>query len=128
MSQFNEPLKIEVIGEAIIVEPYFPKTRDEKKAGTKGIITVSDLKDKNPHFPEKKPQVTVQDFDEHPAQGIVKAISPTLQENDEKLGSIKINDRIGFRIGAGEPIVYKDVVYWRLAPHEVIFKYLGSER
>jgi hypothetical protein len=128
MSQFNEPLKIEIIGEAIIVEPYVPDTKSEKELKKSGMVVVDKPDPKNRMWEDSTNRHKVSDFDEHPFQGTIKQISPLLKEKYEKIGSLEINDRIAFRVGSGEPIIYKGKVYWRVAPHEILFKYLGSER
>lgn len=128
MSELNEPLKIEVIGLAIVVDPIFPDTKAERSARkSSDIISVKDVQPKNKFYPEKQSEHGIDEWDQHPCQGIVKCINKKLEE-DPAIGSIKINDRLAFRISSGEPIVYKDHVYWRIAPHEIMFKYLGAER
>jgi hypothetical protein len=126
MSKLTEPLKIEVIGRGIIVEGYFPLTKKEESALKQGIKPFEDIEDKNKYWPTGRTKWAFSEFPEHPAQGIVKAISPHL--TDEEKGSLKVNNRVAFRPGSGEQIVYKDKVYYRLAPHEIMFKYIGSQR
>lgn len=128
MSKLTEPLKIEVIGKAIVVDPFMPDTRAEKKAKAAGMIVTGKPDVKNPFYEDQQQRHKVRDFDEHPFQGIVKAMSPILNGDTDLIGSLKINDRIAFRVGSGEPIVFKDHVYWRVAPHEIMFKYQGAER
>ncbi len=128
MSKFDEPLKIEVIGAAIIIDPIFPETKAERTARkSSNIIGVRDVQPKNKFYPEDQSKHGIDEWDEHPCQGIVKGISSILVD-DPVMGSIKINDRLAFRISSGEPIVFKDHVYWRIAPHEVMFKYQGADR
>ena len=126
MSQLNEPLKIEVIGNAIIVDPFVPKTIQEKKMKEQGMIVTDKLDPKNPLWEDSTQRNKVSDWDEHPFQGIVKAIGDGVP--DGTIGTIKVNDRVACRIGCGEPIIFKTKVYWRVTAHEILLKYIGTER
>ena len=126
MSKFNEPLKIEVIGKALVIDIYVPDTRQEKSMKAKGLTPVGAPTPKNKLWEDSTQRLSITEFDEHPVQGIVKAISSVVLE--EEVGTIKINDRIAVRVGAGEPVVYQNRHYLRIAPHEIMFKYLGTER
>jgi hypothetical protein len=129
MSKLTEQLPIEVIGEALILDPIMPDTRSEKTMKDKMKMKVVDAPDpKNKYWEDSTKRHKITDFDEHPFQGIVKGISPLLKDRNDKIGSIKINDRIAIRVGAGEPVVFKDKTYVRVAPHEIMFKYQGQER
>ena len=127
MSKFDEPLKIEVMGNAIVIDPIVPDSIHEKKMKEMGQKTIKAPDPKNRFWDDGVARSKVSDYDEHPMQGIVKAISEQASK-DLMIDGLKINDRIACRIGAGEPLIYKDKVYFRLAPHEIMFRYMGSER
>ena len=60
-------------------------------------------------------------WDEHPMQGIVKAIGPgrALEEGVVIPVSVKVGDHIFIRGRTGEPIVINKKVYWMHKAHEV---------
>ena len=74
MSKFDEPLKVEVIGKALIIEPIVPDTAPVKKLKAAGQIPVGKPKPKNPLWEDSTTKTPVEDWDEHPFQAIVKAL------------------------------------------------------
>lgn len=127
MSKFDEPLKIEVMGNAIVIDPIVPDSIPEKKMKEMGQKPIEAADPKNKFWDDGVARTKPSDYDEHPMQGIIKQISEQASKDPMVVG-LKINDRIACRIGAGEPLIYKNKIYFRLAPHEVMFKYIGSER
>ena len=60
-------------------------------------------------------------WDEHPMQGIVKAIGPgrPLEEDVIIPVNLKVGDHIFIRGRTGEPIIVNKKIYWMHKPHEV---------
>jgi len=124
MSKHDEPLKIEVLGNALVIDPIIPDTKAEKSLKASGMKPISAPDPKNKLWSDSQDRKHISEWDEHPLQGIVKGMSEKAKQD---LPSIKLNDHVGLRVGSGEPIIYQNHIYWRAAPHEILFKYLGNK-
>ena len=124
----EKTLLLEPLGQSIIVDPFYPATIAEAKAEKRGIFTGSDMEitDKNRYWPSQRSTMKHKDFGSHPCQGRVMAIGVGIAKDDPNLGSLKVGDWIAFRVSSGEELVYNNIVYRRLALHEILIKYLDD--
>jgi len=141
----EKTLMFEPIGQRIIVDPYYPPSIAERKAGKVGLSTDIEVTSKNRFWPETRQEMKHKDFDSHPCQGRVVAIGmgvtrenpieenmripddgPDRLNHDSLIGTIKVGDWIAFRVSSGEELVYNGIVYRALAPYEILMKYLDD--
>lgn len=132
MSKDPRPFPIQPIEDWIIVNRIEVSSKEDKKKKkldlvsapgltSQSIVDLENKKAKEMATYESAKGKLLDMWDEHPNQGIVKAVGPgrILEEGVKVPVPLKVGQKIYYRGQVGEPVIVNKKLYWMIKPHEV---------